>query len=108
MRQKLYNSHHPGIIKCLSLKSWDINSLVYMNYIFSSALRNNIHLFPAQFNVIYDKPKRVVKTDFIVRDHQYCYFHKSHEHSLATRVIAHSEGTVREPWDQTEIRLHKN
>lgn len=107
MRQKLYNSHHSGIIKCLSLKSWDINSLVYTNYIFFICIKKQYTFF-FQSNVICDKPKIALKTNFITCDHQYCYFDKTHEHSWATRVIDHLQGTVSGPWDHTEICLHKN
>lgn len=72
-RQKLYISHYSGIIKCLSLKPWDINSLVYMNYIFFICIKKQYtsFFFPEYFNVIYDKPKIAVKTNFINCDHQY-------------------------------------
>lgn len=47
--------------------------LIYMNYIFPSALRNNIHLFFI-LSYVSSQPKRAIKTDFITCNPQYCYF----------------------------------
>lgn len=50
---------------------------------------------------------RAVKTDF-TRDHQNCCFYKTREHSLATWVITHLEGTELRPGVQMWPGLQKN
>lgn len=51
---------------------------------------------------------RAVKTDFITCDHQNCCFYKTREHSLATWVIIHLEGTELRPGVQMWPGLQKN
>lgn len=54
-----------------------------MNYVFLICIKKQYTSF-LQSNLT-----RVVKTDFVTCDHQYCDFYKTHEHSLVTWAIAH-------------------
>lgn len=62
MRQKLYTSYHSSIIKCLSLKSWDINSCLYELHISICIKKQYTSLSIVSY--VSSKPTRAIKTDY--------------------------------------------
>lgn len=74
-----------------------------MNYIVSSALRNNIHFISEYLNIIYEKPSELSKLTLWPVTIHHSNVYKIHEYSLATWVIAHLEGTVLGAWDHRSL-----
>lgn len=81
--KKLYISHHSSIIKCLSLKSWDINScFIWITYF--HLYYETIYIFFSILSYVSAQPKRAIKTDFITCNPQYCYFLKTKQNKTKT------------------------
>lgn len=54
--------------------SWDINSLVYTNYIFFICIKKQYTFFFQRNLKLSRISLRVIKNDFFIHDLQYCYF----------------------------------